>query len=190
MKKLTLMLCAVCIAALSSQTYAQTEEEMKAWMDYMTPGDIHNEIAKWDGEWAEEMTMWMAPDAPPQKYDLTCVNEMVLGGRYQTSVHKGNFGGMDFEGRSTLAYDNIKKKLISTWIDNMGTGLMVMEGTWDPKTKTANFKGMSMDPMSGKEVQMREVFTIVDDKTQKMEMYMTGPDGKEYKSMEILLKKK
>jgi hypothetical protein len=35
---------------------------------------------------------------------------------------------MPFEGISTLGYDNAKKTFFSTWIDNMGTGMMVMEG--------------------------------------------------------------
>jgi hypothetical protein len=43
----------------------------------------------------------------------------------------------------------------------------------------------------GKMCSMKETFTIIDDNTQKMEMY--GPDpktGKEYKMMEINLSRK
>ena len=178
------------IAATWSESYGQTEAEMKAWMEYMTPGEIHKEMAKWDGEWNEEMTMWMAPGAPAQKSTATCVNKMILGGRYQSSMHTGSFNGMPFEGMSTVAYDNVKKTFVTTWIDNMGTGMMVMEGKWDEKTKTLNTKGKQTDPMTGKDMDVRETFQIIDDNTQKMEMFMTPAGGKEYKSMEVVFTRK
>ncbi|MNR65686.1 hypothetical protein D3C85_1888390 [compost metagenome] len=61
---------------------------------------------------------------------------------------------------------------------------MTMEGTWDEATKTTNYKGKGVDPMTGKDMDMREVYRIVDDKTHIMEMYCTT-EGKEMKTMEI-----
>jgi hypothetical protein len=190
MKHLFLTLCAVFTVAVYSTAVAQTEAEMKAWMEYMTPGEVHKMLAKWDGEWNEDITMWMMPDAPPQKNKSACVNKMILGGRYQSAVHTGSFNGMPFEGNSTLGYDNAKKKFISTWVDNMGTGITVMEGTWDEKTKTMHLKGKQTDPTSGKETTIRETFQIIDDNTQKMEMFMTPVGGKEFKNMEIVFTRK
>lgn len=184
------MICIVLFAVTCFKASAQSEAEMKAWMEYMTPGDIHKMLAKSDGEWNEEISMWMAPGAPLQKSTSTCVNKMILDGRYQSSTHTGSFNGMPFEGISTVAYDNAKKKFITTWIDNMGTGITVMEGTWDDKTKTLHTKGKQTDPMSGKDWDVRETFQIIDDNTQKMEMFMTVPGAKEYKSMEILFTRK
>lgn len=190
MKRLFLFFSAVIATAVFSTIAAQSEAEMKAWMDYMTPGDIHKEMAKWDGEWNEDITMWMAPDTPPQKSKASCVNKMILGGRYQSSTHTGSFNGMPFEGISTTGFDNAKKIFVSTWMDNMGTGIMVMEGAWDDKTKTLNLKGKQTDPTTGKEMNVREIFTVVDDNTQKMEMFMTPSGGKEFKSMEIVFTRK
>jgi hypothetical protein len=190
MKRLILTLAAVFTTAVFIELAAQSESDMKAWMAYMTPGDFHKEMAKWDGEWSEEMLLWMAPGAPPQKHTSSCVNKMIMGGRYQTSTHTGTFEGMPFEGVSTTGYDNAKKKFVSTWIDNMGTGIMIMEGQWNDNTKTLELKGKQTDPASGKEMNVRETFKIIDDDTQKMEMYMTPVGGKEYKSMEITFKRK
>jgi len=190
MKRITLTLCAVLIAAIYSNMAAQSEAEMKAWMDYMTPGDVHKMLAKSDGEWNEDISMWMSPGAPLQKSTATCMNKMIMGGRYQSSMHTGSFNGMPFEGMSTVAYDNAKKSFITTWIDNMGTGIMVMEGKWDDKTKTLNTTGKQTDPISGKDMIVREIFQIISDDKQKMEMFMTPAGGKEYKSMEIVLTRK
>ncbi len=163
---------------------------MQAWGNYMTPGQMHSMLAKSDGVWTADVTMWMSPDAPPQKSTATATNKMILGGRYQESTVKGDFNGMPFEGRSTVAYDNSKKVFVNTWVDNMGTGIMTMEGTYDSTTHTINFSGKCTDPTTGKDCTMRQVFTQVDDNTQHEEMYATYPGGKEYKSMEITYKRK
>lgn len=163
---------------------------MKKMMEYATPGEMHKMLASSDGKWTTETTMWMDPKAPPQKATGTSENKMILGGRYQQSTHKSNMGGMPFEGISTVAYDNTKKVFISTWIDNMGTGIMTMEGPYDAATKTISFKGKALDCTTGKDCEVRENFKIIDDKNQFMEMYMTPAGGKEYKCMELKLTKK
>jgi hypothetical protein len=159
---------------------------MKNWQAYATPSDMHKMIAKWDGTWNMEMSSWMSPDAPPVKSTGKSVNKMVLNGLYQESIYTGTMMGMPFEGHGTLGYDNAKKMFISTWVDNMGSGIMKMEGAWDEATKSMTLKGVGIDPSSGKECNMREVFKLVDDNTQTMEMYGPSPkDGKESKMMEV-----
>lgn len=107
-----------------------------------------------------------------------------MGGRYQKSEHKGMMMGMPFEGMSLVGYDNATKKFQNIWIDNMGTGIMVMEGTWDDAANAVNLHGTMVDPISGKEMKVREVFKFIDDNNQLLEMYNTV-EGKEFKSMEI-----
>ncbi len=158
---------------------------MKNWQSYMTPGEAHKMMASMNGEWTGDITMWMAPDAPPTKSTGTAVNKMIMGGRYQQSTHTGSWDGMPFEGQSTLAFDNAKQTYISTWIDNMGTGIMIMEGKYDSTTKVMNLKGKMVDPTSGKELNVRETFRVIDDNTHLMEMFCDTRDGKEYKNMEI-----
>ena len=163
---------------------------MKNWQEYMTPSAPHKMMESWNGTWEGDVTMWSAPGAPPEQSKSTTVNKMVMGGRYQMSSHKGSMMGSPFEGMGTLAFDNAKKEFISTWIDNVGTGLMVARGPWDESSKTMTLKGRVTDPMTGKDVDMRETFKIVDDNNQVMEMYGTGPDGNEFKMMEIKFKRK
>jgi len=160
---------------------------MKNWQAYMTPGDVHKMMSSWNGTWTGDVTMWHEPGMPPEKSKSTSQNKMVMGGRYQVSNHTGNMMGQPFEGISTLAYDNAKKVFINTWIDNMGSGMMVMEGPWDEASKTITLKGKVVDPVAGngKQMEMRETFKIIDDNTQMMEMFGNGPDGKEFKMMEI-----
>lgn len=164
---------------------------MKAWEAYATPGEAHKMLAMDNGNWDCESTMWMGPDdQKPMKTKMAATSKMVMGGRYQESRYSGNMMGQPFEGVATVGYNNASKKYESTWIDNMGTGVMTMSGTFDQATKTMNMSGECVDPMSGQNKKMRETFTMVDDNTRKMEMFDTDPSGKEYKSMEIIMTRK
>jgi hypothetical protein len=180
-----------CVSMLYCNAFAQNKPDedamMKAWMSYMTPGDAHKMLAADDGTWKQETTMWWGPGAEPQKSTMTATNKMIMGNRYQESVSTGTVNGMPFEGRSVVGYNNASKTFQSTWVDNMGTGIMYMESKpWDGKSKTIEFHGTMVDPMTGKTSKVREMFTMVDDNTRKMEMF-DNHDGKEFKSMEIMM---
>ena len=163
---------------------------MKNWQTYMTPGDVHKMMAKWDGNWDGDVSMWMQPGAPEEKSKIATVNKMVMNGLYQQGTHTGNMMGMPFNGMGTLAYDIHKKEFINTWIDNMGSGIMVMKGPWDEATKTITLKGKMTDPGTTNDVDVKETFTIVDDNTQEMKMYAMMPDGKEFQTMNIKFTRK
>ena len=172
-------------------TLKDTAALHQAMMTLGMPGEQHAALAKDNGVWTAEMTYWETPDAPPMKITGTATNKTIWGNRYQQSTFKCEMGpGMSFEGLSTLGYDNVKKKYVNTWIDNMATGIMIMEGTYDAASKTINMTGKGADYRSGKDIEMRQTFKLVDDNTQLMEMYATFPGGKEYKNMEITYKRK
>jgi hypothetical protein len=210
MKRIAFTFCAVALL-LSYQSSAQKDKAtgkkasqvsvtkevapdsataMKNWNEYMTPSAVHKQMASWDGEWTGEITMWMDPSAPPTKSTGTSINKMIMEGRYQLSHTKGNFGGMALEGMNILAYDNHKQKFITTWVDNFGTGVMTLEGPWDEATKTMTLTGKMVDPTTKKEVPVKETFRVIDNDHQEMEMFATGPDGKEFKTMHIAYTRK
>ena len=189
-----LLTIGILLVFISPGAYAQDKnqemtKEEKRWMQYMTPGEIHKMVASWDGEWSEEILMWRDPELPPTKYKADCTNKMLFDGRYQVSDHTGEFDGMPFEGRSTLAYDNGLGKFLSTWIDNMGTGIMYMEGEWDADTRTITFYGKVFDPMEGKMIDAKETFQVIDDNTQLMKMFKVE-DDEDVKTMEIVFRRK
>jgi hypothetical protein len=163
--------------------------KMKAWMDYMTPGDMHQWMASTDGNWTVETESWMEEGKPSVKSTGSMVNKMIMGGRYQQQMFSGEMMGQPFEGMGLLAYDNAKKTFVSTWLDNMGTGIMHMEGKMDEATKTINFEGSMTDASTGKDCKMREVVQFPDEKTQHFAMYAEA-DGREMKVMEMKMTKK
>ena len=98
--------------------------------------------------------------------------------------------GQPFEGMSNMGYDNAKKMFVSTWMDNISTGIVHMNGTYDEVTKTLNLKGYQTDPSNGKDSDIREEMTMIDNDSYSMTMYGTGMDGKEMKFMEGIFKRK
>ena len=164
---------------------AQDAEEMAAWQAYMTPGEEHQQLVAGAGEWRQEMTFWMAPGGEAQQATSTSTVEPILGGRYLSEEMTGTMMGMPFEGRGTFGYDNAKDQHFMTWVDNMGTGLMVGWGVPEGENKVA-YSGTFVDPATGEDKPFRSVVTEVDANHMIMEMYVPAPDGSgEFKNMEI-----
>ncbi len=213
MKQITLTLCAVALIIASCNNEMKTDDAkketasseikkdepgttepkpevdsatmMKNFQEYMTPGDVHKMMASWNGTWNGDVTMWMYPGASEQKSISTAVNKMIMNGLYQQSTHTGDMMGMPFNGMSTVGYDIHKKEFMSTWIDNMGSGIMMLKGPWDEATKSITLKGKMTDPGTKEDIDVRETFSIIDGNTQEMKMFITMPGGKEFNTMNI-----
>jgi hypothetical protein len=119
----------------------------------------------------------------------TTVITSVMGGRYLQGTTNGlmNMGeaSAPFEGMGLYGFDNVQKKFQSVWIDNMGTGMMTGVGDLSADGKVLTWTMTMADPMTGKITTSREVDTQIDANTQVMEMFTVGPDGKEFRTMEI-----
>jgi hypothetical protein len=180
----------VFVFIFSASISAQNQDDMmKKWMDYMTPGEMHEMMAKSVGEWTYVSKWWNDPSAEPTVSEGRSLNEMILGGRYLKSMNYGEVMGMPMEGMNILAYDKATNEFFSFWIDNMGTGMTMARGKFDEKTKVSNMRGTMVDPMSGKEVEYRQTMKFIDDNNQLFEMFMIY-DGKEMKNLEMKMTKK
>ncbi len=190
MKRIILSLSVILCTIISTRVNAQNTDPMKAWQEYMTPGDMHKWLAKHVGTWEAEVSQWLDPAQPPAKSKATEVVTMTLNGLYQVSNYSGDIMGMPMSGQATLGYNNAKKIFELTWIDNMGSGIIFMTGTYDAATKTLTLKGKQTDPMTGQDSDIRQVNKFIDDDSYTMTMYGAGMDGKEAKFMEGTYKRK
>jgi hypothetical protein len=164
---------------------------MEAWMKAGTPGEFHKALEPLNGDWTTESTFWMAPGAEAQQSKGECKRKWILGGRFLEEKVTGSFGGMSFEGFGLLGYDNLKKQYVDVWVDSMSTMILSTTGSTDETRKTFTFTGQYDDPMTGqKNKSMRLVHKIQGPDKHTMLMYETGPDGKEFKSMEMVFTRK
>jgi hypothetical protein len=176
-------------------TGAPNDKEMMAkMMELAKPGENHKLLGELAGSWNYKVKFWMAPDAPPSEATGIAERKALsgFGGRfYEMNVKgmmempgaDGKMTKVEFHGMSLEAYDNVKQKFTSTWIDNMGTGIMMSEGTYDPSAKSFTFNA-DMEPVPGMKTKVREVITVADKDHHKFEWY-EDRGGQDVKTMEI-----
>ena len=110
--------------------------------------------------------------------------KMIMGGRYLVENFEGTSMGMPFQGMGLTGYDNIDKKYKSVWVDNFGTGIMMMEGDANDMGGLTMYGKMN-DPMGGV-MHMKGVTSQHDKNTVNFEMFTKTPDGGWDKMMEII----
>jgi hypothetical protein len=173
-------------------------EEMKKMMQQMMDlsklNENHKLLASLDGTWTYTVKMWMNPDpsAKPDESKGVAVRKALMDGRFVQMDVTGSMKipgpdgkprDMAFKGRSTEGYDNVKKKFIGTWMDNMGTGMMFTEGDYDSASKTFTYTG-EFEMMPGMKQKVREVLKLTDKDHMVFEWY-EDHGGKEARTMEI-----
>ena len=178
---------------------ADMEKMMQQMMEMSKLNENHKLLSSLDGNWDYTGKMWMDDNTSgaPQEFTGAATRKTIMDGRYvsmevggdmQMPGPDGKMQTVPFKGMAMEGYDNVKKKFVSSWIDNMGTGIEFSEGKYDPATKTFTYS-MEMEPMPGMKTKVREVVKIVDDTHMMLEWYETQK-GKEKKTMEISYTKK
>jgi len=175
------------------------QEMMKQMMELSKLNENHKLLADLDGNWTYTIKFWMNPDpnAKPQESKGTATRKPIMGGRYvmmdvggkmQMPGEDGKMKDVQFKGMALEGYDNVKKKFVGSWIDNMGTGIQFSEGTYDPASKTFTYTS-EMEPVPGMKSQVREVLKIADNNHMTLEWY-ENQGGQERKTMEIAYTRK
>jgi len=189
---LSLLLGVVAVAGAADPPKAppaMTPDQQKM-MDDMTkammPGEHHKRLDSMAGRWSTHVKLWLAPNSPAMETSGSMEAKWIMGGRYLVSHHTGNMMGMPFEGQSVDGYDNLSKKYVSSWIDNMGTGILNLSGDCDADCKVLTETGEMIDPSSGNRIMYKSVITFVDANTYKYEAYSVDAAGTATKSMELV----
>ena len=172
---------------LTAQEPSKEEQEiMKKMEAYAAPGANHKFLENYVGKWDAVAEMLNKPGEPPVESRQEIKMKMIMGGRYLTYSVKGAFMDMPFEGMMITGYDNFKKKLISVWVDSMGTGIYMTEGTFDESGKIRTETGIWDDIVTGGKAKVKMIYKFVDKDKILFEMYMSGGmyGDKEFKTME------
>jgi hypothetical protein len=168
-----------------------TEEDAKAFAAAATPGEMHKRLVAEAGTWRGKNKMWMAPGAEPIESEGTNVITPLLDGRFVRIEMKGDVPGMGpYHGLAVQGYDNITKKFISTWIDNMSTSMAQGEGELSKDGKTLTWTFTCNCPLTDKPMTMRQIETLAGPGKKVIEMFGAEPKtGEEYQMMRLELTK-
>lgn len=198
MRLAQLTLVSLCIVLTASVVMAKDKKPekqmdpqamMEVYAKLATPGEPHKQFASLAGSWVTKTKSWMEPDKPPTESTGSAEMKMVLDGRFLQQEFSGEMMGRPYSGMGISAYDNLLKRYVSTWVDTMGTGVFVMEGTGSADGKTITLKGQHAE-VGGGHMTHRAVWKIVDANTQTFDMYGSHHHGKEMKMMEITYTRK
>lgn len=149
-------------------------------------GPMHHLLIQWSGHWREEIKLWATPNSKePMISPAIRDGRIAAEGRFLTSMTVGQIGTTPYEAQSVLGFDNAKKVFVKTWFDNLGTSILVLEGTYDEKNNLVDFVGYTTDPITRKPVKVHQIMRIIDPNTQILEVFVELKEGKETKSMEI-----
>jgi len=150
------------------------------------PAEAHKELDPFVGTFKATVKIWMGPGEPHVSTG-TMVNSWELDGRflkqhYTGDAQEGPFP--NFHGRGYWGYNTATKKYEGFWIDTASTEMQTQVGDVDATGRIWSMVGDMTDPQ-GKTIKKRSVITLEDNDHNKMEMFFSGPDGKEFKGMEI-----
>jgi len=172
-----------------SEKQMDPQAMMETYKKLATPGEPHKLFASLAGSWTTKTKEWMEPDKPPMESTGSAEMKMLLDGRFLQQVFTGDMMGQPYSGVGISAYDNLRKRYVTMWIDSMGTGIFTMEGTASADGKTITLEGQHAE-LGGGQMTHRAVWKIVDSNTQTFDMYGTHEHGKEMKMMEITYTRK
>ena len=168
---------------------AGMEEAMKAEQ----PGPEHKILECFLGNWEGKVKFWMAPGGDPMETTGTIHREWQLDGHWMVEHVDGASmmpGGKPFKGMGLIGYNTIEKRYEFAWVDNESTHVDISTGSYDAAKKTFTFEANSLNAMTGKREKQKTVADVSNPDREVFTGYAAGPDGKEFKNIEMVFEKK
>lgn len=169
---------------------AEMSPDMLAALEAGMPGPHHKYLDPLIGEWEGMFKIWMEPGAEPMISRGTAKREWVLDGRFVHEIIEAEMDWGSFRGMGYLGYNNVDGQYEAIWMDSTSTGIYFETASYDPDKKVMTSRGTYRDPASGKVYNSRGMMDMSNPDRHVYLAYMTGPDGREFKSFEGVTERK
>ena len=140
-----LRMCAIALgfAALSQPLSAadMTEHALQQWMASAAPVAQHVQLQQMAGRWRIHQRDWRSSQTPWNDATGIATWRPVLGGRFIEQELVTTLGGHPYHGLGLIGFDREAGKYVGAWMDDFGTSLLPLEGSWDAASRTLNLKG-------------------------------------------------
>ncbi len=160
-------------------------EAMMAWQAYATPGAEQTWLSTQAGTFITKAKFRMDPSAPWMESDGLVVRAMDMGGRFLIEDFTGSMMGMPFRGRGTTGWDNGRRVFVTTWYDNMSTGIAQGVGQWNEDRTKVNWEITQTDPMKKAPITTKADWWWKKNGTQVFDSWMPTPTGEQFHAMRI-----
>ena len=165
----------------------ESNTQQQACSEMGTLAEQHKRFDAFVGTFKAEVKLWMGPGEPHVSTGVM-TNSMDLGGRFLRQIYKGDQSDgpfPNFEGRGYWGYNTVTNEYEGFWIDSASTFMQNETGQVDASGKVWTMTGQMTDPQTGQPMQKRSITTLEDRDHHCIEMFFKGPDGNEFKAMEI-----
>ena len=163
------------VSAQDAQAEPDAAKLQEQFEQFSKPGKEHRQLRRLVGTWKADVKHFYDESGEPSVSEATATFRALLGGRYVQQRFHGEMQGQKFSGMAITGYDNAKKKYVGIWIDDMGTGIMHSEGTYDVKTNTMTETAVGSSPIG--EMKYKNVWHYKSDDEFTFLMSMVTPDG-------------
>jgi hypothetical protein len=143
----------------------------------------HRFLAVYEGTWTEEVSLFATDGAEPEKFTLTTVINMVLGGRFLQCTRTGELHAAPFEGLTTIGYDKDSGLFTLCQISTESTATRIFEGRWKEPGTSIILQG-SQNQMGYHNAATRMTITFEDKDNIRIENFEADDKGTLYKSRE------
>lgn len=150
------------------------------------PGHQHQLLEPFVGRFRADVELYMGP-GDPQKSSGTMTNSWQLDGLY---LHQDYVGDPPpppysaFVGRGYWGFNFGKNHYEGFWIDNVSSIMQMETGTVDESGKVFTMTS-ELDHPSGVRMKKRSLIRVEDQDYNWIDSFLTGPDGREFRTMTI-----
>jgi len=134
-----------------------SSEDMMAMMEkakkFTQPGDHHNVLQRFVGNWDTETKFFMSGQASPGEKG-TAEAAWLMEGRWLKWEGKGIMMGRPVHTVMILGYDNFKMSYVVTFINSLDTAMLRAEGDMDQNSKTLITYGTLDEYLTGEHDKM------------------------------------
>lgn len=142
-----------------------------AYSHAATPGEEHERLAEYVGDWTFEATTYLGPK--PETSRGTATFEAVLGGRYVVQKTEGKMLGQLFQGFGLNGFDNLTREYFMIWADSWSTCIYEMRGKAPKEGEPLLLEGQARDALSPSGRPWRMVQSWVVDGEFRLEIFDT-----------------
>lgn len=176
-------------AAGQDEKAKNTQELVNAKVESAALTEYHRWFRDLRGKWNYKVQWWLTPDSQPEEFRGRSEFNWILGSRFMVEEYSDQREGVRLEGRAMFGYDKGLQKFTMMRVDTLHTAMLTATGAPGQDDKVITLFGDYVDPNSHETVKVKYILKI-DRKEPLFQMYVTPPDGEEYKSVDIRYYKK